>query len=135
MPRPTKYNDEILKKTVAYIASCEDDLKNRIVNLPSIEGLSYEIGVRRNTIYDWCKQHEEFSNIIEDLLAKQAKVLLSNGLAGTYNPTITKLILSKHGFREGLDVTTNDKDITINTSDPALLALAKKYEEEIKNNL
>jgi hypothetical protein len=115
--RPTKYNEEILVKTQEYIDSCEDtdadrdsDIKAR-VNLPTIEGLAYEIKVNKDTIYEWCKEHQEFSDIIDDLRAKQAKQLVNKGLAGTYNPTIAKVLLTKHGYREGLDNTTNDKDL------------------------
>lgn len=135
MGRPTKYNDDILKKTVAYIASCEDDPKTRTVKLPSIEGLAYELGLNKDTIFTWRKEHQEFSDILETLLHKQATVLLNNGLSGQYNATIAKLVLSKHGYREGVDITTNDKDIQVNASDPAMLALAKKYEEELKKGL
>lgn len=135
MARPTKYDDEILRKTVAYIASCEDDATTKTVRLPSIEGLAYETGLNKDTIYSWRKEHKEFSDLIDDLLAKQANALIGKGLSGQYNPTITKLILSKHGYREGLDVTTNDKDIIVNATDPAMIALAKKYEEELKKGL
>jgi hypothetical protein len=49
------------------------------------------------------------------LRAKQADRLLNNGLAGTYNSTIAKVLLTKHGYREGIDATTNDKDIGISS--------------------
>lgn len=132
MARPTKYNEEILRKTVAYIASCEDDLKNRIVNLPSIEGLAYEIGISRSTIYEWQKENKEFSDILEDLLAKQARALLNNGLSGSYNSTIAKVILTKHGFREGIDTTT-DKP-TVETS-PEAKAKAEAFDAWYKKSL
>ena len=117
MGRPTKYNEEILTRTKEYIDDCEDveadresDIKAS-VNLPTIEGLAYHIKVNKDTIYEWRKEHEEFSELIEDLLAKQAKHLVNKGLAGTYNPTIAKVLLTKHGYREGLDNTTNNKDL------------------------
>lgn len=115
--RPTSYSQEMLDKTIKYIESCNDideDKENNIkrtVNLPSIEGLAYEIKVNKTTIYEWEKAHEEYSNVIDDLRAKQAKSLLNNGLSGAYNSTIAKVLLTKHGYREGIDATTNDKDL------------------------
>lgn len=126
--RPTEYSEEILEKTREYIDSCEDEqiqlvkqsneqkgyemYENKLkVKLPSIEGLSLFLKVSRQRIYDWENKFNEFRDIIEELRAKQAKVLLENGLSGDYNPTITKVILTKHGYREGIDQTTNDKDL------------------------
>jgi len=110
--RPSKYSEEILERTEQYIESCEDDLANKIVNLPTIEGLAYELKVNKTTIYEWRKIHEDFSNLIADLLAKQAKALVNCGLAGTYNSTIAKVLLTKHGYREGQDITTMDEKLS-----------------------
>lgn len=121
--RPTKYNEEILTKTQDYIDSCNDysetvgegetsKIKNR-VNLPTIEGLAYEIKVNKDTIYTWRQEYPEFSELIQELLAKQAKVLVNKGLNGDYNPTIAKVLLTKHGYREGIesDLTTKGEKI------------------------
>ena len=62
--RPIEYNEEILEKARAYVLECKDieeDKENGIkksVNLPSIEGLAYEIKVSRDTIYDWEKKYD-----------------------------------------------------------------------------
>ena len=125
--RPTIYDEHIIKRTKAYLDLCEDTteqetigvsakgtelFKNKVkVSLPTIEGLAYFLGISRDTIYDWCKEHKEFSYIIEDLRAKQAQELINKGLSGDYNPTIAKVLLTKHGYREGIDQTTNDKDL------------------------
>lgn len=127
--RPTEYSKEILEKTREYIDSCEDEqiqlvkqsneekgyemYENKLkVKLPSIEGLSLFLKVSRQRIYDWEDKFDEFRDIIEELRAKQAKVLLENGLSGDYNPTITKVILTKHGYREGIENTGKDgKDL------------------------
>lgn len=125
--RPTKYSEEMLSKTLAYIERCEDEeydynktvgstsnsYEKRIrVNLPSIEGLAFELRVNKTTLYEWEAEHEEFSNALNELRSKQAKVVMEKGLSGDYNPTIAKLILSNnHGYRERTDTTTNDKDL------------------------
>jgi hypothetical protein len=139
MARPTDYNEEILEKTKEYVNSCTDteaDKETGItkkVNLPTIEGLAYYISVNRDTIYDWCKVHKEFSDIIDNLRAKQAKELINKGLSGDYNPTIAKVLLTKHGYREGIDATTNDK--TIGEQTPESLAKGEAFNQWYKTQI
>lgn len=121
--RPTTYNEEILTKTEQYIKNCIDqeiefhktrgeksDSYERIVkvNLPTIEGLALYLNVARSSIYLWIDEHKDFSDIIEKLQAKQAEMLINSGLSGSYNPTIAKVLLTKHGYREGNEVTGKD---------------------------
>lgn len=130
--RPTIYGEDIITKTKAYIDSCEDEQyqliktdgdksttwENKVrVNLPSIEGLALELGINRETIYAWEKEKLEFSNILGKLREKQAKMLIKNGLSGDYNPTIAKLLLAKHGYRETIDtdVTSKGEKIEMNS--------------------
>lgn len=110
--RPPIYSVETLKRTEEYIQSCEDTKDD--VRLPTIEGLAFSLKIHKDTIYTWRKDEgkEPFSDLIEDLLSKQADRLVNNGLSGRYNPTIAKVLLTKHGYREGIDQTTNDRDIS-----------------------
>ncbi|MGH8578881.1 MAG: terminase small subunit [Gammaproteobacteria bacterium] len=109
--RPTKYQGEkTLKKVQSYIDSCENEFEDgkngvRLVRckIPTIEALSLYLGVGVSAIRDWRAQHNEFSILIGVLLAKQACALIDNGLAGYYNPTIAKVLLAKHGYREGIE--------------------------------
>jgi len=112
MARPTIYDETFLVRTREYIDSCEDDLANKKVNLPTIEGLAFHLKINKDTIYTWRKEKDEFSELIADLLAKQAKALVNCGLAGTYNSTIAKVLLTKHGYREGQDITTMDEKLS-----------------------
>lgn len=115
--RPTSYTPEIIEATKQYIANCNDiaeDKENGIrkqVNLPTIEGLAYEIKVNKDTIYEWCKVHPEYSDIIDELRAKQAKSLINNGLSGDYSQVIAKVLLTKHGYIDKQDVTSDGKAI------------------------
>ena len=139
--RPTTYSQEILDKTKEYIENCDDDeiqqtvgmsvkgtelFKTKtIVNLPTIEGLAYELKVSKNTIYEWEKIHTEFSDVIDDLRAKQAKELVNKGLSGDYNPTIAKVLLTKHGYREGIEQTGKEgKDLIPET-------ISKEQQDEL----
>lgn len=116
--RPTKYGPDILKITRKYIDECVDSyervLKSKStrsvmyehkfrVRLPTLEGLSVRLGVHKDTITEWQKQHDDFSVLIRELLGIQAERLVNNGLTGDYNPTIAKVLLTKHGYREGME--------------------------------
>jgi hypothetical protein len=124
--RPVEYTEEILTKANEYLSNCTDevieyhktrgeksDSYERLVNvkIPTIEGLAVHLHIARDTVYDWEKKYPKFSYILEDLRSEQANRLLNNGLSGTYNSTIAKVLLTKHGYREGIDQTTNDKDL------------------------
>lgn len=124
--RPTEYNEEIVIKAKEYIDQCVDDIEEyhktrgdksdsyeRIVRvkLPTIEGLAVYLGVRKQTLYNWEEEHKEFLDVMDDLRNIQADRLINNGMNGDYNPTIAKVLLTKHGYREGIDQTTNDKDL------------------------
>jgi hypothetical protein len=97
--RPSDYNPEILKKAEKYL---NGGWKKEGDAVPIVEGLALSIGVARDTVYQWAKDpaKPEFSDIFRQVLATQARLLASNGLNGTFQPTITKLFLSKHGYVE-----------------------------------
>jgi len=72
--------------------------------IPTVAGLAVSLGKRRETMHVWAKENEKFSNIIEALLSLQEKGLINNSLTGNFNPTITKLLLSKHGYSERQEI-------------------------------
>lgn len=133
--RPTDYSEEMLTKTREYIDSAEDveiGVKHIKVNLPTIEGLALFLGVNKTTIYEWEQVHEEFSHDTGRLRAKQAKELVNKGLSGDYNPTIAKVLLSRHGYREGIDTDLTSKgEKIVNTVEVDLIAqgVAEKLKE------
>lgn len=74
------------------------------VKLPSIEGLAMHLDITRETVYDWEEKYPQFSDIVKKLRAKQGEMLLNNGLSGTFNSSISKVLLSKHDYREATEV-------------------------------
>lgn len=106
MARPTDYTPELLESAKKYILYCEDAV-------PTVAGFALALNISRETVYAWCKVSDksEFSDIVDNLMANQERKLVLYGLSGKFNPTITKLMLSKHGYRESSDVTTNGKDL------------------------
>lgn len=113
--RPPKYEATKIAKGVGdYIELCKSNSW-----LPSVEGLAVQLKVARSTVYKWAEEHEGFSDILEMLLSQQAAQLIQNGLVGTYNSTITKLMLTKHRGADGKpyvdkqDVTSDGKALPI----------------------
>lgn len=132
MARPTDYSQEILDKAQEYYSNLPKD-----ENLHSIEGLSDYIGIARSTIYDWISQDDKkaFSDIVARILNKQGKTLLNKGVSGEFNSSITKVILTKHGYRDAVDTDVTTKGEKINIGDPKVIEIAKRYEEELKKEL
>ncbi len=100
--RPCELTDEILEKTKAYLEgyeSCGDVI-------PSIAGLSCELGKARSTIYQWKSDgaSQEFTDMLDAILASQERKCLNKGLSGDFNSAITKLILCKHGYSDKPEV-------------------------------
>lgn len=124
--RPSKYKEEY-KKIVSKYLKLRVDKEVRVltkemgktkvyekkikVDLPTLEGFASFLGVNKDTLYEWAKQYEGFSDSLDRIVAEQQKRLLNAGLSGDYNPMIAKLILSSnHGMREKSDVTTDGKE-------------------------
>lgn len=128
--RPTKYSKEMLKKAEQYIRRSKDGLKKILestnsktgrkrfkyeiaVRLPKAEGLALFLRVRRSTLYEWAKDHEEFSDILEEINQIQADRVINKALAGEYNPLIAKLLLGKHGYKDEAKVEVDDKRVIL----------------------
>lgn len=106
--RPKKLDDDLIGAAAAY---ADGGYMEHNEVIPSIEGLASFLRVSRASIYNWKEQSPEFLDILEDILAKQAKALMNSGLMGDFNSTITKLILTKHGYSDKIeqDVTSSDQ--------------------------
>lgn len=83
----------------------------RTVKIPTKGGLAVHLKVSRDTLYAWARENQDFSDIMEYLGALQEDRLINKGLSGEYSQTLAKVLLTKHGYREGFDATTNDKDL------------------------
>ena len=128
--RPTKYNAKIISKAKDYLENYEQYEEV----IPSIEGLACHLHIARDTIYDWSKQDDkrEFSDIVGDILSKQAKVLMNKGLVGDFNSVIAKLIMHKHGYSDKQE-TKIDANIGLHElTDEELAERRAKAEAELK---
>lgn len=70
---------------------------------PSIAGLAVYLKKSRETIHKWAREYPQFSDIVCTLLAIQEKKLTKGGIVGDYNASITKLLLTKHGYSDKVD--------------------------------
>ncbi len=105
MGAPTKYSDEILVLARAYVEEfqpSDDEL------IPMVCGLALHLNLSRETIYAWSRDEDkqDFSDIVNVLMAKQEKMLFSGGLSGDFNASITKLALTKHNYSDKTDNNT-----------------------------
>jgi len=124
--RPIEY--EPLKHPAAvtkYVADCK-----KAHYLPTIEGLAVHLIVARSTLYKWGDTYPKFSDILEQLKAAQASQLIQKGLKNEYNASITKLMLTKHGYTDRQEVTGKDgeplfDDQSKDKADRAVVAFLK----------
>ena len=98
--RPTKYCPDILDKARHYVDHHNEPPYNDPV--PIIQGLALAIKVASSTVYLWGEDADrsEFSEILGEVMDKQAAGLLRGGLTGEFNSTITKLMLTKHDYSD-----------------------------------
>lgn len=104
--RPSALTDQVKEKALKYIET--DYLIDELV--PTIEGLAVYLDVARKTIYNWRDQDVTFLHICEKLMAKQAKGVFYGGLKGDFNATISKLMLTKHGYTDKQEIDNTSSD-------------------------
>jgi hypothetical protein len=116
--RPTKYDDSMPAKVYAYIAKCKANPMGEtregleIPTLPVLAELSSILKVNKDTIVEWRKRYDLFSDACSELVAMQETILVQSGLAGSFNSTIAaRLLGANHGMADKKDVTTNGKDL------------------------
>ena len=122
--RPTKLTDELKAKARNYelVFREEGDI------IPSIEGLAYYLNIARSTLYKYEDEDTEFSDIVERVKTLQGKMLISGGLVGDFNASITKVILTKHDYSDKQEIDHKSSD---NSMKPTVIELvAPKFEDE-----
>jgi len=110
----------MLEKAEEYLLTWVD--KGQVI--PSIEGLALHLGISRSILYD----RKEFSDILERLRQAQALVLFTQGLSKNFDSTLTKLMLSKHGYIEksAQDITSKGESLSV-APDPKQAAAYAQY--------
>ena len=130
MARPTKYTEDMpqqvddwLKTSVDKWESIDNSRNDQRLNveLPTMPALANFLDVNKDTLYDWASKYPKFSDSLKKVVQEQERRLLNMGLAGHYNPTIAKLILSSnHGYAE-----KTEQKVDHTVSDAETIAKAK----------
>lgn len=127
MARPTKWSEELEVKALDYINNYKDLTDHSV---PSVVGLCAYINIAKSTVYDWSEKNiGQFSDIVCNLLEKQELGLINGGLSGDYNSSISKLMLTKHGYHDKLDQDNTSSD---NSMTPVTLDTSKLSDEALK---
>ena len=102
--RPGKLDDALIKNAKRYTQIGFAEAEEVI---PSVAGLACYLNISRSTVYEYKDQNSEFSYILEEILSRQEKILINGGLSNSFNSTITKLLLTKHGYSDKQDIDMN----------------------------
>lgn len=76
--RPTKYNTGLIVKVEEYFKT----VGREQTELPSVEGMAEYLDISKETLYQWGKKHNEFSDAIKRVAQKQKKQLMDDGMYG-----------------------------------------------------
>lgn len=99
--RPTNHSEELEEQAWEYIKN----FREHGHTVPSVVGLCKVINRSKSIVYDWAKNKiGQFSDIIESIAESQEIELCNNGLKGDFNSTITKLMLTKHGYSDKQEI-------------------------------
>lgn len=130
--RPTKYSEEVLVKSLDYLAVFESEKKpdgwREVV--PTVVGLCRFINRSKATVYDWQKHEDkkDFSDILCQIEELQHSYLVNGGLMGEYNPAITKMMLTKHGYSDKVEQAHTSPDRSMSPQHPTY-TIAKTDDE------
>lgn len=100
--RPTKYDPIYCKQIIEFFdiepinykdititykdGSTKEFTEEEAAPLPMLSGFANKIGVDRETLLEWTKQHPEFSTAYKKAKQLQTEFIMHNGLRGNYNP-------------------------------------------------
>lgn len=105
--RPTKYKEEYCQQIIDFfdrplfeekeVSSFE---KGRTVIrkisvpclLPTIERFCLNIGIHKDTLYEWVKVHPDFSDSLRRAQQAQQEILVQHGLTGLYKEGFAKFV-------------------------------------------
>tara|TARA_R110000851_G_scaffold3161_1_gene12884 strand:- start:1705 stop:2151 length:447 start_codon:yes stop_codon:yes gene_type:complete len=137
MARPTSYDKALVEKAEAYLKEFELKQSEREGTtseevIPTIVGLCRYIERGKTTVYNWIaetkdKEKDTFRDICSGIAELQEIKLVTGGLVGGWNPQVTKMILTKHGYsdKQEIDHGSSDGSMTPKTYSPTDYATAQ----------
>lgn len=104
-----KYTPERVELAHNYLEDY-DTIYNQAI--PSVQGIAKVLKVAESTVYKWAGESDkvELSEILSKLKSLQHETLVTKGLKGDFNSTITKLILTKHGYSDKQEIKADIND-------------------------
>lgn len=125
--RPTEYTDEKLELARMYLEGGWEEQGDAI---PQVAGLALAMGVDRSTVYEWASHDDkkDFSYIFTRVMALQERGLINHGLRSTFNPAITKMMLTKHGYSDKSEIDHSNSDGTLDKPTRVELVAPSKQE-------
>ena len=100
--RPTKLTEDVRQKIAEYYTECV--LSGEV---PTAAQLAVILDISKKTLYNWADNDAELLHTLEQIQTLQEATLVKGSLKNLLNPTISKLMLANHGYRE-----KSDTDIT-----------------------
>lgn len=105
--RPSELNEQVIECGWAYLKGGYKDQGNAV---PSVAGLAFALGKSRNAMYEWAAQSQEFNDILKSINTAQEMLLVDGALTGEFNPSFTKLLMTKHGYSEKTETNHTSSD-------------------------
>lgn len=105
--RPSKYDDAIQEIAEDYCKNYSDygDV------VPTVVGLAIAMDVATNTVYNWANENNpDFLRIFTRIEQLQHQGLVNGGLSNAFNPAITKMMLTKHGYSDKIEQSHTSPD-------------------------
>lgn len=100
--RPSKLTAEARQLIAGYYQECADT-----DTVPTAAQLAVNLDISKSTLYKWAEDDKELSDTLAKIQTLQEATLTKGSLINKLNPTISKLMLANHGYRE-----KSDTDIT-----------------------
>jgi len=124
MARPTKYTEDTPKQVLEYLGQWMNEDA-----VPSIEGLADFLDVNKTTLYEWDNKHPEFSNVLDKVRNKQARILFNGSLKGDLNASISKLMLTKHGYSDKQQTDSVSSDGSMSPTEKVVFEIVDPNED------
>ena len=102
MGPPTKLTPEVRETIAQYLIDCTANNK-----VPTVARLEVILNISKKTLYNWSDNDKDILHTLEQLQSIQEATLVEGSLENRLNPTISKLMLANHGYRE-----KSEQDIT-----------------------
>lgn len=131
--RPTLYKPEYCEEIIDFFnrpffteedVQTTDKLGRPIIKkvkipcqLPTIERFSLNLGIHKDTVYEWARNNPDFSVALATAKQAQQEILIQHTLNGFYKENFAKFVaINFTDMKEKTEVTHETKPIQINIS-------------------